>query len=58
MLAGVAAHRAAGLAGGAPHARPLFATYYAVPMYAFYPLLIVIFGLGDFPQIASASCSR
>lgn len=31
---------------------PLFATYYAVPMYAFYPLLIVIFGLGDFPQIA------
>lgn len=31
---------------------PLFATYYAVPMYAFYPLLIVVFGLGDFPQIA------
>jgi NitT/TauT family transport system permease protein len=31
---------------------PLFATYYAVPMYAFYPLLIVIFGLGDLPQIA------
>jgi NitT/TauT family transport system permease protein len=31
---------------------PLFATYYAVPMYAFYPLLIVIFGLGEFPQIA------
>jgi NitT/TauT family transport system permease protein len=31
---------------------PLFATYYAVPMYAFYPLLLVIFGLGDFPQIA------
>jgi NitT/TauT family transport system permease protein len=31
---------------------PLFATYYAVPMYAFYPLLIVIFGLGDFPQVA------
>jgi len=31
---------------------PLFATYYAVPMYAFYPLLIVIFGLGDLPQVA------
>ena len=31
---------------------PLFATYYAVPMYAFYPLLLVMFGLGDLPQIA------
>lgn len=31
---------------------PLFATYYAIPVYAFYPLLMVIFGLGDFPQIA------
>jgi NitT/TauT family transport system permease protein len=31
---------------------PLFATYYAVPMYAFYPVLIVIFGLGDLPQVA------
>jgi NitT/TauT family transport system permease protein len=31
---------------------PLFATYYAVPVYAFYPLLMVIFGLGDLPQIA------
>jgi NitT/TauT family transport system permease protein len=31
---------------------PLFATYYAVPMYAFYPLLIVLLGLGDLPQIA------
>jgi len=31
---------------------PLFATYYAIPVYAFYPLLIVIFGLGDLPQIA------
>ena len=30
---------------------PLFATYYAVPVFAFYPLLIIIFGLGDFPQI-------
>jgi NitT/TauT family transport system permease protein len=31
---------------------PLFATYYAIPMYAFYPLLIVVLGLGDLPQIA------
>ena|SRR5437868_5533777 len=31
---------------------PLFATYYAVPMFAFYPLLIVLFGLGNLPQIA------
>ena len=31
---------------------PLFATYYAVPIFAFYPLLIVIMGLGDAPQIA------
>ena len=31
---------------------PLFATYYAIPVYAFYPLLMVIFGLGDIPQIA------
>jgi NitT/TauT family transport system permease protein len=30
---------------------PLFATYYAVPVFAFYPLLIVVFGLGDAPQI-------
>jgi NitT/TauT family transport system permease protein len=31
---------------------PLFATYYAIPVYAFYPLLMVILGLGDAPQIA------
>ena len=30
---------------------PLFATYYAVPIFAFYPLLIVLFGLGEAPQI-------
>ena len=30
---------------------PLFATYYAIPVFAFYPLLIVLFGLGDVPQI-------
>lgn len=31
---------------------PLFAMYYSVPIYAFYPLMIVLFGLGDMPQIA------
>src|SRR5215471_15463053 len=30
---------------------PLFATYYAIPVFAFYPLFIVMFGLGDSPQI-------
>lgn len=30
---------------------PMFATYYAVPVFAFYPLLIIIFGLGDAPMI-------
>lgn len=30
---------------------PLFATYYAIPIFAFYPLLIYLFGLGDGPQI-------
>jgi NitT/TauT family transport system permease protein len=33
---------------------PLFATYYAIPVFAFYPLLIILFGLGDLPQIAIA----
>lgn len=30
---------------------PLFATYYAIPIFAFYPLLIIVLGLGDLPQI-------
>lgn len=30
---------------------PVFATYYSIPVFAFYPLLIVLFGLGDLPQI-------
>jgi NitT/TauT family transport system permease protein len=30
---------------------PLFAAYYAIPVYAFYPLFIVVFGLGDLPQV-------
>ena len=29
----------------------IFSTWYAVPVLAFYPLLIVVFGLGDIPQI-------
>jgi NitT/TauT family transport system permease protein len=33
---------------------PLFATYYAVPVLAFYPLLIILFGVGDLPKIAIA----
>ncbi len=31
---------------------PLFATYYSIPVYAFYPLLIVALGLGDLPIVA------
>jgi NitT/TauT family transport system permease protein len=30
---------------------PLLATYYAVPFFVFYPLLIVIFGMSDLPII-------
>jgi NitT/TauT family transport system permease protein len=30
---------------------PLFATYYAIPVLAFYPLLIILFGIEDTPQI-------
>ncbi len=30
---------------------PLFATYYAIPVFAFYPLMIVVFGLNDLPEI-------
>ncbi len=33
---------------------PLFATYYAVPVLAFYPLLIILFGVGDVPKIGIA----
>ena len=45
---GVAIHGQRALRQGL---EPLFATYYAVPVFAFYPLLIVLFGLGDAPQI-------
>jgi NitT/TauT family transport system permease protein len=33
---------------------PLFATYYAVPVFAFYPFFVVVFGLGDLPQVLIA----
>ena len=33
---------------------PLFATYYAIPVLAFYPLLIILFGLGSVPKIMIA----
>jgi NitT/TauT family transport system permease protein len=31
---------------------PLFASYYAVPFFVFYPLFIVLFGLNDLPIVA------
>lgn len=48
VAAGAAIHRWRALRDGL---EPLFATYYAIPVYAFYPLFIVLFGLGDVPQI-------
>jgi NitT/TauT family transport system permease protein len=33
---------------------PLFATYYAIPVLAFYPLLIIFFGVGNAPKIMIA----
>jgi len=48
VVAGVLLHRARGLRETLD---PLFATYYAVPVFAFYPFFIVVFGLGDLPQI-------
>ena len=45
---GVAIHGQRALRQGL---EPLFATYYAIPVFAFYPLLIVLFGLGAAPQI-------
>lgn len=30
---------------------PYFTAYYAVPIYAFYPLMIAVFGIGEAPQI-------
>jgi NitT/TauT family transport system permease protein len=30
---------------------PLFASYYAIPIWAFYPLFVFVFGLTDFPKV-------
>jgi NitT/TauT family transport system permease protein len=46
--AGAALHRARTLRA---LLEPLFSTYYAIPIYAFYPLFIIVFGLGDAPQV-------
>jgi NitT/TauT family transport system permease protein len=51
IAAGVVIHRFTGLREALD---PLFATYYAIPVLAFYPLLIIMFGLGDAPQIIIA----
>ncbi len=48
ICVGVAIHGQRALRQGL---EPLFATYYAIPVYAFYPLFIILFGLGDAPQI-------
>ncbi len=48
IAAGAAIHRARLLRA---LLEPLFSTYYAIPIYAFYPLFIVVFGLGDAPQV-------
>jgi NitT/TauT family transport system permease protein len=51
IVAGALLHRFRGLRDTLD---PLFATYYAVPVFAFYPFFIVVFGLGDLPQILIA----
>jgi NitT/TauT family transport system permease protein len=48
VMLGTLLHRRAGLRAALD---PLFAAYYAIPVYAFYPLFIVMFGLGDLPQV-------
>lgn len=51
VVAGALIHRFKGLRETLD---PLFATYYAIPVFAFYPFFIVVFGLGDLPQILIA----
>ena len=51
IVAGVVVHALPGLRAALD---PIFATYYAIPVLAFYPLLIILFGLGDIPQIVIA----
>ena len=48
ILVAALLHRARGLRDTLD---PMFATYYAVPVFAFYPFFIVVFGLGDLPEI-------
>ncbi|MCP4561861.1 MAG: ABC transporter permease subunit [Bosea sp.] len=48
ILMGVAIQRFRGLADAMS---PFFTAYYAVPVYAFYPMMIAIFGIGEAPQI-------
>jgi NitT/TauT family transport system permease protein len=48
VIAGAILHRLRGMRDALD---PLFATYYAVPVFAFYPFFIVVFGLGDVPQV-------
>lgn len=33
---------------------PFFASYYAIPIWAFYPLFVVLFGLNDYPKVVIA----
>jgi NitT/TauT family transport system permease protein len=51
IIAGALLHRARAVRDTLD---PLFATYYAVPVFAFYPFFIVVFGLGDLPQVLIA----
>jgi NitT/TauT family transport system permease protein len=51
VVAGAVIHALPGLRAALD---PIFATYYAIPVLAFYPLLIILFGLGDVPQIVIA----
>ena len=37
---------------------PLLAAYYSVPVFVFYPMFIVIFGLNAIPKVSSGSCTR
>ena len=49
FLAGVAIHRLPRLRRALD---PFFATYYAVPFFVFYPVMVAIFGLSQLPVVA------
>jgi NitT/TauT family transport system permease protein len=51
VTAGVLIHALRGLREALD---PLFASYYAIPVLAFYPLFIIVLGLGDAPKILIA----